>query len=318
MTRFESTVEGARPGPCAAVAELRAVLDLVRVDEQRYRGRPAARNQRQRTFGGLVAAQALTAAIRSVQEDSGDFGVHSLHSWFLLPGDARSAIVYDVGRMRDGRSFRTRRVTARQDDRVIFELTASFHRREAGVEHHDPMPAVRPPDECVDALPLLVRDERYLPSLMGEWEAVELRLPVEEPTRAEDASRRAAQRRLWFRVAEPLPDDPSLHLAAVTFASDIGLLGASLTPHDVDHSRMLDASLDHTIWFHRPVRADGWLLYDQQSPAAQDGRGLSIGRIFDEPGRLVATVAQEGLIRGMRDPVIDPRLVGAGPRRRQR
>lgn len=271
------------------------LLDLETIDKDLYRG-ISEDNGRGRSFGGQVAAQALTAAVRSSGED---FRVHSLHSYFLLPGDPTASIVYDVDRIRDGRSFQTRRVAARQHGRDLFYMTANFQRHEDGLEHQDRMPDVVPPEMGVDMIAMLAgRDDRESQHLADEWTSVEVRImgrsgyPGIEP----DPDRPSRQR-VWLRISEQLPDDDVVQLGAFTWASDITLLGAGLAAHDVDTTRIQMASLDHTIWFHRPFRADQWWLYDQESPAAQGGRGLSIGRVFTQDGTLVATVAQEGIMR---------------------
>ena len=271
------------------------LLDLETIDKDLYRGR-SEDNRRGRSFGGQVAAQALTAAVRSAGEE---FRVHSLHSYFLLPGDPAASIVYDVDRIRDGRSFQTRRVAARQHGRDIFYMTANFQRDEQGLEHQDRMPDVVPPEMGVDMIALLAgRDDHESKHLADEWTSVEVRIVGRSGYPGLEANPdRPSRQRVWLRISEPLPDDEVVQVGAFTWASDISLLGAGLAAHDVDTTTIQMASLDHTIWFHRPFRADQWWLYDQESPAAQGGRGLSIGRVFTQDGTLVATVAQEGIMR---------------------
>ncbi len=278
--------------------ELVELLDLETIDINLFRGiQPDTLLQR--VFGGQVAAQALVAGTRTVEAP---FGVHSLHSYFLRPGDTAVPIVYDVERIRDGRSFCTRRIVARQHGRGIYYMTASFQLPETGLDHQDVMPDVSPPAESPDVAELFRQrgsgeaDDGWL----REWAALELRhvgdsreggpIPNDE---------RPAQSRLWIRVSDKLGDDPVLHQAAFTYASDMTLLGSALVPHGlhISHPKLQSASLDHTIWFHRPFRADQWLLYDQVSPSASGSRGLALGRVFTEEGALVASVAQEGLIR---------------------
>jgi acyl-CoA thioesterase II len=249
-------------------------------------------------FGGQVAAQALVAGARTVEDP---LTVHSLHSYFLRAGDTAVPIVYDVERIRDGRSFSTRRIVARQHGRAIYYMTASFQLPEDGLEHQDVMPAVTAPEDSRDMREMFRRaTPDNAEEWLREWAALELRYVGDSrPGGAISNGERPAQSRLWIRVSGALGDDPMLHQAAFTYASDMTLLGSTLVPHGlhVSHPKMQSASLDHTIWFHRPLRADRWLLYDQASPSASGGRGLGIGRVFTESGVLVATVAQEGLIR---------------------
>lgn len=278
-----------------AVADLVSVLDLEEIDKDLFRGAPSP-NERGRAFGGQVASQSLMAAIRTVGEG---LTVHSLHSYFLLAGDPDMPIVYDVDRIRDGRSFATRRVAARQHGHPIFYMTVSFHKHEEGYDHQDLMPSVRPPEAGIDMLELMARGGfAEGESLAKEWAAVDVRILGNSVAGGvEPSASRPSLQQVWIRIAERLPDDPNVHLAAFTWASDITLLGASLAAHTVKTAHVQMASLDHTIWFHRPFRADEWWLYDQESPSAQGGRGLSIGRVFTQDGVLVATAAQEGIIR---------------------
>jgi acyl-CoA thioesterase II len=277
--------------------ELVELLDLETIDVNLYRGtQPDTRLQR--VFGGQVAAQALVAGVRTVEAPK---TVHSLHSYFLRPGDPSVPIVYDVERIRDGRSFSTRRVVARQHGRGIYYMTLSFQVPEEGFEHQDAMPEVPSPADAPDLNELLRRQsDRAAEHWMREWASLELRwVGDSRPGGALPTDERPAQVRLWIRTNGRLDDSPLTHLAAFTYASDLTLLGSSLVPHGVQVAdpSVQSASLDHTIWFHRPFRADEWLLYDQASPSASGARGLAIGRVFTEDGRLVASVAQEGLIR---------------------
>jgi len=277
--------------PAEALVDL---LDLETIDVNLFRGKQSD-TDRQRVFGGQVAAQALLAAIRTVDPD---YACHSLHSYFLLPGDTAVPIVYDVEPIRDGRSFATRRVVARQHGRPIYFLTANFQRAEDGFEHQDVMPEVPGPERGIDLVELMrARSHDETEALVKEWAALEARhLGTSRHGLPEDPER-PARAQMWVRINGELPDDPSMHLAAFTFASDMSLLGATITAHDHDPTKVMMASLDHTVWFHRPFRADEWWLYDQHSPSAQGGRGLAQARVFTQDGRLVATVAQEGLIR---------------------
>ncbi|MGL5825669.1 MAG: acyl-CoA thioesterase [Nocardioides sp.] len=288
------------------VPELIALLELEALDTDLFRGcQPDT--QRKRVFGGQVAAQALVAASRTIDPA---YVAHSLHSYFLLPGDTAIPILYDVQRLRDGRSFATRRVVARQHGRPIYYQTVNFQKAEAGFEHQDTMPEVIEPDRGLDLAELSLqrraldladgRDE--MGEWAREWAALDIRsIGTSADGLASDPDH-PARARLWFRVAQQLTDDPLQHLGAFTYASDMTLLGATLVPHGVDFYTpgVQVASLDHAVWFHRPFRADQWWLYDQVSPTASGGRGLVIGRVFTPAGVLVASVAQEGLIRQRR------------------
>jgi acyl-CoA thioesterase-2 len=286
----------------SSASELVELLDIETLDTDLFRGN-SPDTDRQRVFGGQVAAQALIAGLRTV--DPG-LEVHSLHAYFLRPGDTSIPIIYDAERIRDGRSFETRRVVARQHGHAIFYLTANFQRPEEGFEHQDAMPEVPGPDEGLTFAQLAQMrsgDKRSALEFAKEWAALDTRYLGNSTYPghthlAEDTERRA-RAQLWVRINGELGDDPILHTAAFTYASDLTLLGASLVPHDVEIGSpdLIPASLDHTIWFHRPFRADAWWLYDQWSPSAGGGRGLSIARVFTQGGVLVATVAQEGLIR---------------------
>ena len=281
----------------SSAEDLVKLLDLESIDVNLFRGTQPD-TMLQRVFGGQVAAQALVAAVRTVEPH---LSVHSLHSYFLRPGDPSVPIVYDVETLRDGRSFSTRRVVARQHGRPIYFLTASFQVAEEGFEHQDVMPDVPAPADSPDMGEMFrKRAPEKAEEWLKEWAALELRWVGDSRPGGEIPSdERPSQSRLWIRVSGRLDDDPLTHQAAFTYASDMTLLGSSLVPHGVTVSskNMQSASLDHTIWFHRPFRADEWLLYDQASPSASGARGLAIGRVFTEDGTLVATVAQEGLVR---------------------
>ena len=286
----------------ASANELVELLDLETIDLDLFRG-AQRETHLQRVFGGQVAAQALVAASRTVSEE---VGVHSLHSYFLRPGDTRVPIVYDVDRLRDGRSFATRRVLARQHGRPIYALTASFQSEEEGFEHQDLIPAVPSPEDAFDVGEMLkAAKAEWREEWLREWSALELRHAGDStPGGAFAGGDRVSRVCYWIRVAQRLPDDALVHRAALTYISDLTLLGAALILHGLfPHSAGVQAaSLDHTVWFHRPFRADEWLLYDQASPFAAGGRGLALGRLFTQDGRLVASVAQEGLIRPRRSP----------------
>ncbi|QYJ04850.1 acyl-CoA thioesterase II [Nocardioides panacisoli] len=275
-----------------ATKRLVALLDIENLDVDLYRGQQPE-TIRQRVYGGQVAAQALIAATRTVESD---FHVHSLHSYFLLPGDYQVPIIYDVERIRDGKSFATRRVVARQHGRAIYYQTLSFQRAEEGYDHQDAMPSVKPPEEGMDLVELM-QERGAEEGLAKEWEALDVRWMGNSTYGLEPDERQVSQTRVWLRIDGELSDDPVEHLAMFTYASDVSLLGAALAAHDADPARTQMASLDHTIWFHRPFRADEWWLYEQWSPSAQGARGLSLGHIYTQDGTLVATCAQEGLIR---------------------
>jgi acyl-CoA thioesterase-2 len=276
--------------------ELVALLDLEELDLDLFRGRQPD-TALQRVFGGQVAAQALLAAARTTDPE---YAAHSLHSYFLLPGDTAVPIIYDVERLRDGRSFGTRRVVARQHGRPIYYLTANFQRAEEGFEHQDAMPEVIPPEEGIDLGAMFrSRGQGNTEEWEREWAALDVRYVGNSLQGLPEDPSRPARARLWIRVNGQMSDDPLQHLAAFTYASDMTLLGSTLVPHGVHISSpgMQVASLDHTVWFHRPFRADEWWLYDQESPSASGGRGLALARVFTQDGVLAATVAQEGLIR---------------------
>ena len=275
-----------------ATRQLVSLLDLEQLDTDLFRGKQPE-SVRQRVYGGQVAAQALIAATRTV---SAEFHVHSLHSYFLLPGDYNVPIIYDVERIRDGKSFVTRRVLARQHGRPIYYQSANFQRVEEGFDHQDAMPDVKGPDEGLDLFELM--QERGSDDGLGkEWAALDVRWLGSSRYGLDRDPERPSRAQVWIRIDGRLSDDPLEHLATFTYASDVSLLGATLAAHDADPTTVQMASLDHTIWFHRPFRADEWWLYDQWSPSAGGGRGLSLGRVFTQDGTLVATTAQEGLIR---------------------
>lgn len=282
----------------STVNELVELLQVEQLEVNLFRGGQPRESQLKRVFGGQVAGQAVMAAQRTLVDDK---KLHSLHVYFLLGGDPSIPIIYDVERVRDGRSFATRRVSARQHGEIIFYMTASFQRDEEGWDHQDVLTPTPGPDEATPMVDLVKYvspkgEEQWL----REWGDFDMRY-VGDPRPEDDPTRPyvPVMQRMWFRASDRLPDDPQLHRAAFTYASDFSLLGASLVPHGVliSSPKVQPASLDHVIWFHRPFRADEWLLYDQTSPSASGARGLSMARVFTEDGTLVATVAQEGLIR---------------------
>ena len=281
-----------------SVPDLLDLLDLERLDVDLYRGRQAD-TAMQRVFGGQVAAQALRAACSTVETDR---TVHSLHSYFLQPGDTSVPIIYDVERIRDGRSFSTRRVVARQHGRSIFYLTASFHIDEIGFEHSDEMPQVPPPEDCpsMGDLYRLVTGRDDDRSWEREWAALDVRYAADSrPGGTLPADGRPARTQIWIRAAGNVPLDRVTDTCVLAYASDLTLLGVSLVPHGllISSRSIQPASLDHSMWFHRPFRSDEWMLYDQHSPSASGARGFARGSVFTRDGMLIASVAQEGLIR---------------------
>ncbi len=271
------------------MATIEEALEIERIERDIFRG-ALVKSQLPRTFGGQVAGQALVAAVRTVEPR---FQVHSLHGYFLRPGNPEHPTVYQVDRIRDGRSFVTRRVTGIQNGEAIFTMAASFHVGDTGPEHQDEMPSVPPPDSIADPTAALSPERLWM---MREWEDWDIRvLPQTEVTLRPGL---ASQQQVWFKYKHPLPDNPIVHVCTLAYMSDMTLLGSSKVMHQDEPTQ--NASLDHAMWFLRPVRADEWLLYDQFSPSASHGRGLTAGRIFDLRGRLVASVVQEGLIRDVR------------------
>lgn len=282
----------------AAVNSLVSLLDLEPIEVNIFRGQ-SPNEERQRIFGGQVAGQALVAATRTVDPA---YSVHSLHGYFLRSGDVGVPILYEVDRIRDANSFCTRRVKAIQHGRPIFGLTASFQRFEEGYEHQMDMPAGLPDP---DTLPDFRTRMAPWKHLMGSWyerpRAIDNRYC--DWQRPDDRSPGPFVDDMWFRANGVLPDDPVLHQCVVTYASDISVLDTSLKPHGGSGlGEVFMASLDHAMWFHRPFRADEWLLYHQDTPSASNGRGLGRGLIFNRGGELVASVVQEGVIRPARRP----------------
>jgi acyl-CoA thioesterase II len=269
------------------------LLDIEPIEVNIFRGVSPDEN-RQRVFGGQVAAQALMAAGRTVERGR----VHSLHAYFLRPGDPNVPILYEVDRIRDGRSFTTRRVVAIQHGRAIFNLATSFHVHEEGAfDHQVPMPEVPDPT----TLPSLHDRLEPFRAELADWFArphpIDQRHVGELPWMQHEA--RDPVQRVWIRADGTLPDDPLLHSCVAAYASDMSLFDTMLAPHDVrwDDAEFMGASLDHCMWFHRPFRADEWLLYDMDSPSAFGARGLARGFLFERDGTLVVSMVQEGLMR---------------------
>jgi acyl-CoA thioesterase-2 len=286
-----------------ALDRLVSLLDLEQVEVDIFRGVSPA-EERLRVFGGQVAGQALIAAGRTVDGGAGaDRPVHSLHAYFLRPGDPSVPILYQVDRIRDGGSFSTRRVAAVQRGEAIFHLSASFHVPEEGVSHQEPAPLVPDPET------LPTWQERMAPYAAALGDSYWLPRPIDvrhvgDPVRTvpDATDRRAPEHAMWLRADGKLSDDPLLHACIVAYASDMTLLDTVMLPHGLiwGEETGMQYSLDHAIWYHRPFRADDWLLYRQRSPIAAGGRGLATGTIFTRDGVLAASVVQEGLIRTAR------------------
>ncbi len=274
-----------------ALEELIRDNRLEQLDDDLFRGR-ATHDSGQRIYGGQVLAQAISAAQQTVV--SGQV-LHSMHAYFLLMGDPGRPVIYDVERIRDGRSFATRRVVARQHGRAIFNCALSFQGEEAGFGHQRPMPDVADPAQLRSDAELYAD---FLPPGSDDY-GWPLEFRQVDPIDPAAPQRRAPEARVWFRAAGALPDEPGVHQQLLAYASDNPILVSALRPHAVTHFSpgMMVVTLDHAIWFHAPFRIDDWLLYDIDSPFAGGGRGLAMGRIYDRGGRLVASVSQEGLIR---------------------
>jgi acyl-CoA thioesterase-2 len=283
------------------------LLDLEPLEMNIYRG-----NNRDigsgRVFGGQVLAQALVAAQRTVE---GERNAHSLHGYFILPGDLDTPIVYFVDRLRDGSSFTTRRVTAIQNGRAIFNLAVSFHIEEDGPDHQAEMPDVPGPEGLPDELDLVRAIADRIPERLRDIYTQDRPLAF-RPVAPVDPFRpdvRPAAKHVWIRANGTVPDPLVHHQAVLAYASDYGLLGTALLPHALSFQmpRLQAASLDHAIWFHRRFRVDEWLLYSTDSPSAQGARGFARGSIFTREGALIASVAQEGLLRLRDDPARSPK-----------
>jgi acyl-CoA thioesterase-2 len=294
-------VEGSSQDAQGNDGALAAVLSVSPTGADTFRAGPR-RQTPERSFGGSVVAQALLAAGATVGPDR---RVHSLHAYFLRVGEASSPTDFRVDRVRDGRSYGTRRVTAEQDGRAILDLTASFQVPEAGFAHQVPRLDAPSPE----SLPTVEEAAADAPDRLREWfgnlfrrHPFELRFDGELPRVAAARGETAPPRqRFWLRAAEAMPDEPLVHAAALAYASDMLLLSTSLAPHAraVGAPDVAAASLDHAVWLHRPARVDEWLLFEQESSWAEGGRCLCAARVFDRAGRLVMTVAQEGMIRSL-------------------
>ena len=272
------------------------LLDLEAIEVNLYRGQ-SPKETIQRVFGGQVLGQALVAASRTVE----DRGVHSLHGYFLRPGDPKVPIIYDVDRIRDGKSFATRRVVAIQHGRAIFNMSVSFQIDEGGFEHQSEMPDVPPPDGLKSEAELRAEIIDQVPEKFKSWfmreRPIEAR-PV-DPVDLLDPQVRSPIKNVWLKARRELPDDPRVHQCVLAYASDMNLLETCLGPsgHSYLSQGIQMASLDHAMWFHRPFRADEWKLYSMDSPSASGARGFNRGAIYARDGTLIASVAQEGLCR---------------------
>jgi len=270
------------------------ILDLEQLEVNIYRGGVFSPESGifQRTFGGHVAGQSLVSAVRTVDDR---YQVHSLHGYFLRPGDAKAPTVFLVERLRDGGSFATRRVNAIQHGETIFSMSASFQTDQSGIEHQDAMPLAPPPDDLPGFRSKGAFDAAgFAP--FAEWDVRIVPRELVTPLPG-----KASQQQVWFRHRDPLPDDYVLHICALAYMSDLTLLGSAQVNHVEERKHLQVASLDHAMWFMRAFRADEWLLYDQSSPSACGGRALTQGKIFTRTGEMVAAVMQEGLTRYQRD-----------------
>jgi acyl-CoA thioesterase-2 len=285
----------------SAIDNLLSILDLEPIEVNLFRGR-SPQTTWQRVFGGQVVGQALVAACRTV--DVAERPPHSLHGYFLLAGDPKVPIIYEVDRIRDGKSFTTRRVIAIQHGQAIFSMGVSFHRDEPGMTHQAKMPDVPKPEELPSEAELKEHVLPKMPEPVRRYyereRPIELR-PVEYE-RYLGKSYEDGRFHVWIRATGKLPDEPAIHQCVLAYASDMTLLDSALVPHGrtVLDRTIMAASLDHALWLHRPFRADEWLLYAQDSPSLAGARGFTRGLIFARDETLVASVAQEGLVRERR------------------
>lgn len=282
--------------------ELLDLLRLERIERNLFRGQSQDLGWGS-VFGGQVLGQALSAAAQTVPPER---GVHSMQGYFMRQGDASRPIVYDVDRIRDGGSFNTRRVVAIQGGQAIFSLSASFQVEEPGLSHQDPIPDAPGPDGLPSEADMARLFADRIPEPLREMATAERPFEIRpvHPYNLLAPSPAPPRRHLWYRATGRLPDDLAVHRYLLAYASDFNLLLTAMLPHGVSWLTpgMQVASLDHAIWFHRPFRMDDWLLYDVESPSASGGRGLVLGRFFTREGLLVATVAQEGLMRQRKPP----------------
>lgn len=281
------------------ISELLDIIALERIENNIFRGRSHSIGGA-RVFGGQVLAQALNAAICTVPKER---MVHSMHGYFILGGDVTKPIIYDVDRIRDGRSFTTRRVVAIQNGTPIFNMAASFQVQEEGFDHQIPMPQVAGPEGLMNRLEIMSKYPDKIPPKLKTYieknpRPIEFRA-VEEPSYINDKNVEPI-RHIWLKAKGKLSDDPMIHRTIMAYASDYNLLGTAMQPHRVTYDQLVMASLDHAMWFHRPFRMDEWLLYALDSPSTSGGRGFTRGHFFNQQGQLVASVTQEGMMRKRR------------------
>ena len=281
-----------------ALSKLIKLMDLEKLEVNLYRGQ-SENIGGPRVFGGQVIGQALAAAVRTVEEKR---LVHSLHAYFLRPGDMEHPIIYDVERTRDGGSFTTRRVVAIQKGEPIFDMALSFQKKEKGPSHQIDMMEIPGPDECTSELEVRKKMIDKVPEKFRDFflreRPIEIRnLPGEGMFEA--PKKKPPYSHVWMKAVAKLPDDVVLHQAILAYASDMGLLSTSLNPHQLSFAQgnVMSASLDHAMWFHRPFRADEWMLYSTDSPSASNARGFNRGSVYTQKGVLVASAVQEGLMR---------------------
>jgi acyl-CoA thioesterase II len=276
------------------LADLVRLLELERLEINLFRGESRDIGSPQ-VFGGQVLGQALAAACGTVEGRA----VHSLHAYFLRRGDFNAPIVYEVDRGRDGASFSNRRVVAIQHGQQIFNMAASFQITEQGPDHQVPMPEVAPPEGLQDLTAEVRKHLARMPAERRRFWSLERPFEFRSVEAIEAGEPRPGVRHLWFRLVDRCPDDPVLHQCLLAYMSDYHLLETATLPHGLAYRTgdVMLASIDHAMWFHRPVRVDEWLLYALVSPSSSGSRGLAFGRIFDRAGRLVASTAQEGLMR---------------------
>ncbi|MBR9912158.1 MAG: acyl-CoA thioesterase II [Gammaproteobacteria bacterium] len=277
-------------------ARLYDLLEVEQLDTLLFRS-PVTCSELPHVYGGQVLAQALNAAIRTVPAER---QIHSLHGYFLRAGDIDRPIIYDVDPIRDGGSFTTRRVVAKQKGKAIFNAALSFQIPEQGFEHQAPMPAVPPADSLVNDAEVVAELRQaalQLPPRVDVFGAFETRTNGDLHILRSKSPE--ARHGYWIKTVNPLADDPVQHLSILAYASDYVFMATAMIPHDIRFGRdnLQAASLDHAMWFHAPFRVDQWLYYDMESPVASGGRGLNFGRFYDQAGRLVASTAQEGLMR---------------------
>lgn len=277
------------------IEELIPVLDLEQIEEDIFRGKSHFMGS-PKVFGGQILAQTIRAAQLTVPDDR---HIHSMHGYFILPGDLAKPIVFMVDRIRDGRSFTTRRVIAVQNGKAIFNMAASFQIEEEGYDHQVTMPDVPPPDELMNSRALVEKYKEHIPAgmkvFLSQPRPIEFR-PV-APEKSFGHVNSEPSRSVWMKANGVISDDNNLHRMLLAYASDYNLLSTALQPHRSEIKNLVMASLDHAMWFHRKFRMDEWLLYSLDSPSASNSRGFTRGSVYNQEGILVASVVQEGLMR---------------------